>query len=181
LLAPSTNRLLTAYLPPEAFAKLNAGKLTVGLELYGLVEVLRQAEYVDCTPAAFQELSKNVGTSLGKVAADKMGDVQEEMAVRLKALGAKPIEIGKPEMLGGIFEKTDAFGYAMLSAYKQEERSVTMIVGMAFLRVKQRLIFVYLYRRYESSDSATLIRRELETWADAILAKNKLVEAAPKD
>jgi len=69
----------------------------------------------------------------------------------------------------------------MLAAYKQEDRSVTMIIGTAFVRVKQRLIFVYLYRRYESPDTATLIRKELETWADAILAKNKLVEAAPKN
>jgi hypothetical protein len=38
----------------------------------------------------------------------------------------------------------------MLAAVKQENRSDTMAMGIGELRVKQRLVFAYLYRKYES-------------------------------
>jgi hypothetical protein len=91
----------------------------------------------------------------------------------LQSLGTKPIEIGHPEMLGGIFKKTDASGFAMVLAVKQGDRSSTMACGFGVLRVKQRLIFAYLYRKYESPKTVSLVRENLEAWSDAILSKNK--------
>jgi hypothetical protein len=93
--------------------------------------------------------------------------------VRLKSLGAGPVDVGHPEMLGGLFQKSDAAGFAMLLAFKQGERSVTMANGTAFVRVRQRLLFMYLFRKYESPDTVNWLRRNLEPWVDAILAKNK--------
>ncbi len=76
-------------------------------------------------------------------------------------------------MLGGVFEKTDAAGFAMLLALKQGDRNVTMASGVAMLRVKQRLLFAYLFRKYESPETVSLVRKDLESWADAILAGNR--------
>ena len=45
-------------------------------------------------------------------------------------------------------------------------------MGIAVLRVKERLIFAYLYRKYESAETVTLLRGQLERWADAILLAN---------
>ncbi len=173
LLAPSTNRLLTAYVPKQTLDQLNAGKLTGGLDVYALVEVSRRAEYTDLTSQAFQKLVENMGPALGKLDAKKAGDVTEEINIRLKSLGTKPVEIGHPEMLGGLFQKTDASGFAMLMAVKQENRSDTMAMGFAVLRVKQRLVFAYLNRKYESPETLELLRKGLEAWADAILANNR--------
>jgi len=137
------------------------------------VEVSRQAEYDECTPQAFQQVLKSVEPTLGKFDAKKIGQLQDEMNSRLQSLGTKPIDIGHPEMLGGVFQKTDASGFAMLLAIKQDDRSVTMAGGFAILRVKQRLIFAYLYRKYESPSTVSGLRVNLEAWADAILAKNQ--------
>ena len=89
-----------------------------------------------------------------------------------KRLGAKPLEVGHLEMLGGIIRKANAAGYAMLTSSKRGERSVTMACGPAFLRVKQRLLLVYLYRRYESPETVTDLRKSLEEWRDVIVTKN---------
>jgi hypothetical protein len=168
LLVPSNNRLLTAYVPEQTLANLNAGK-SRELDIYSMVEVPRRAEYTEVTPQAFEQVLKGMEPSMGTL---NVGELQQEMNTRLKSLGTRPIEIGHPEMLGGIFRKSNAAGFPMLLAVKQDDRKDTMAGGMAVLRVKQRLVFAYLYRKYESPDTISWVRKNLEVWCDAILAKN---------
>ena len=173
LMAPSFNRLLAAYAPAKTIIDLNERKTTGGLDLYALVEVMRQAEYADCTQQAFEEMLKGAEASMGAFVTENVGQLEEEMNIRLKSLGTKPIEVGRPEMLGGVFRKTDAAGFAMLVAIKQNDRSVTMAGAFAMVRVKQRLIYAYLFRRYESPDTVRWLRKNLDVWADAIVARNE--------
>jgi hypothetical protein len=172
LLAPSANRLLSAYVPAQTLAELNSGKALAGVDVYAMAEVPRQAEYVDCTPQVFDKVLKDNESALGKFDAKTLGELEQELNTHLKSLDAKPLEIGHPEMLGGVFQKPNASGFAMLAAYKQGERSVTVAMGFGLLRVRQRVVFAYLYRKYESPDTVTWLRKILETWCDAILAKN---------
>ncbi len=173
LLVPSTNRLLSAYLPPQAISDLSAGKTAGATDLYAMAQVPRRAEYADCTPQAFAQILKSLEPSMGKLLADNVGQVEEEMNARLKSFDIGRIEIGHPEMLGGVFQKNDASGYAMLMAIKQGDRTTTMAGGFAVLRVRQRLVFAYLYRKYESPDTISWLNKNLEAWSDAILSKNK--------
>ena len=48
-----------------------------------------------------------------------------------------------------------------------------MAVGMALLRIKQRLIFAYLLHRYEAPETSSALRADLSAWPDLILATNK--------
>ncbi len=172
LLVPSSNRLLAAYAPPSKIDLIGKVK-DPGLDWYAMVEVPRQAEYTDITPDAFEEVVKALDSSLGKVVAEQAGNAMAEMNLRLKQLGGKPIDAGHPETLGGFFRETDAAGYGLLTAYKQEEETLTMASGMAAVRAKQRLLLVYIFRKYESPDTVALIRDDLKSWADSILAANK--------
>lgn len=171
LLVPSTNRLLSAYIPTQKLEELKEGKAAGGTDVYAMVEVPRQAEYSDCTPQAFEQVVKGINPAAFDM--KKVGELQEEINIRLKSLDAKSIEVGRPENLGGLFQKTNAFGMAMLAAYKRDGRSVTMATGIAILRVKQKLVFVYLYHRYESPETVAWLSRSLEEWVDAILSRNK--------
>jgi len=172
LLVPSYNRLLTAYAPPSKIDMIGKVK-DPGLDRYGMVEVVRQAEYNDFTADAFEQVVKALDTSVGKVAAEQIGEAMDEINLRLKQLGGKSIEAGHPEMLGGFFREVDAAGYGMLTADKQEEKTLTMATGMAAVRVKQRLIFAYIFRKYESPETVALVSKDLGSWVDSILAKNK--------
>ncbi|MGO9095193.1 MAG: hypothetical protein ACLQGV_08215 [Bryobacteraceae bacterium] len=174
LLAPSTNRLLSAYVPSDTLARLNQGKQMQGLDLYAMVEVPRQMEYTDCTAKDFEQVLESAGPSLGKVDANGIIEsAAEEINFRLKSLGAKPVAVDHPEILGGLFKKADVAAFAMLMSLKSGDRSVTMAGGMAVLRIKQRLVFVYLFRRYESPETVNWLHKNLETWCDSILAKNR--------
>jgi len=172
LLVPSSNRLLTAYAPPSKIDMIGKVK-DPGLDWYGMVEVPRQAEYADFTPDAFEQVVKALDASLGKSAAAQTEDATAEINLRLKELGGKPIEIGHPEMLGSFFRVRDAAGYGLLIAMKQEDKNVTMANGMAAVRVKQRLVFAYIFRKFESPETVALVRKDLRSWADSILAENK--------
>lgn len=170
VLTPTTNRLLTAYLPANTLEKLTLGQAPPNLDAYALVQVPRGAEYADCTPEAFSQVVKGVDSSIGTVS---VGELQSELNARLKSLGSKPVEIGRPEMLGRVFNKTDAIAIAMLATVNQNKATARMAIGAAFLRVKQRLVFAYLYHKYESPETVARLGKNLEAWCDAILAKNK--------
>jgi hypothetical protein len=174
LLAPSTNRLLSAYVPSSRLVELKAGNASHGLGPYAMVEVPREAEYLDCGPREFEQALQSVGPYLGK--ADLKASAEpalEEFKIRLRSLGAKPLELGRFEMPRGLFRKTDAAGFLALMAGKSGDRSVNVALGMALLRVKQRLLLVLLGRKYESLETVTWVHENLETWCDAILANNR--------
>jgi hypothetical protein len=172
LMVPSSNRLLSAYLPAQTLADLNAGKTMPGFDSYAMVEVIRGAEYNDSTSESFRQALQSVSEAFGHLDAQR-SDWESELNVHLKSLGGRPIELGKPELLGILFQKTDATGFAMLSTMKQADDTKTMSVGFAYLRVRQRLIFAYLFRKYESPETVKSIKNELDAWTSEILAKNK--------
>ncbi|MGJ5820779.1 hypothetical protein [Paludibaculum fermentans] len=173
VLTPSTNRLLSAYVPQATLTELTTGKVGDGLRHYAMLQVPRQAEYVECTPETFTQVLQGVESSMGNLDAKIVGDLGDEMNMRLKSLGSKSIEINRPEMLGGIFKKTDVSGFAMLVAFKQGERTVTMATTLAILRVKQKLLFAYFYKKYESPETVRDLSKDLEKWTDALLSANK--------
>lgn len=172
LLAPSSNRLLSAYLPAQYLADARAGKIAPTMDTYAMVQVPRRAEYADCTPEAFDSVLKGLVGGGPKLDTPEVKASLDEISLRLKALGGKPIELGRPEMLGTIFQKKDAAAMAMLLSMKQGENAATMACGLAVFRVRQRLVFAYLYQKYGSPESVDWIRKNIEAWADAILAKN---------
>jgi hypothetical protein len=172
LLVPATNRLLSAYIPVVQLAEVSAGKAPGGLEVYAMVEVPRQAEYNECTPEFFAQFLKGLEPALGKLDLKTAGEMEAEINIHLKSLGSKSIEIGHSESLGSVFQKNNAAGFAMLAAYQQGDRTITMASGIAAIRVKQRLVLAYLFRKYESPDTVKWLRKTLEAWGDQILARN---------
>jgi hypothetical protein len=174
LLVPSANRLLSAYLPQEKLDELNRGTSQGGFDSYAMVEVIRQAEYVDISPEFFAQITKDFDPSqVGKAAAGSVQDFESEMNSRLKALGTKTVDFGQPEILGALFQKPNATAIAMVMGLKQGDRSVNMSAGMAAIRVRQRFLFLYLFHQYNSPQTVIDLRKKLESWTDAILAANQ--------
>ena len=140
-----------------------------------MVEVPRRAEYADITPQQFDQVTKNMAASLGETATKKTGDVEDEINVRLKALGAKPLTIDHPEMVGEVFRKTDAIGWAMLIGVKGPDSDATsrMAGVLAVIRARQRILFAYIYRPYESPETIDSLRKMANSWTDQILIANK--------
>jgi hypothetical protein len=143
-----------------------------------LLQVSRQAEYADFTQAGLDDVSKSIAASKGTVDVKSMGTV-DEMNVRLMELGNKPVTVDRPEILGTLFRKSDSFGWAMLMGLKGEgsDSGITMAMACAVVRVKQRMIFAYIYRRYESPETLEWMGGVLNRWTDRISADNQCAAA----
>lgn len=175
LLTPSTNRLLTAYLSHQIKENLLSGNTKGGLGTYAMVEIPRGAEYTDVGQKDFEDALKTVANSMG-VAVDKaFSTTTDEINARMKELGGKPISVDRPEMMGTVFRKPDAFAWAMLMGVKGgDSASATTMAGViAMIRIKQRVLFTYLYRKYDSPEVLDSLGKSTEAWVSRILSANQ--------
>ncbi len=175
LFVPQTNRLLSAYMTPDDLARLTKGNDNTLLSKYGLVEVARRAEFMDCGPNDFKEVISGAKEAMGDFSSVSLKDTEEEFNRRMKALDIPnaQVSIGKPLMLGPLFSKPDEYGFGMITEYTVSGSNVKVVAGCALLRVKKRLLFAYLYAEYKDEDTIKWIRKTTEEWSDAILKANK--------
>lgn len=173
-LAPAGNRLVAAFVLPDDLTLLRSGRSKPMTE-YALVEIPRRAEFADVTPDFFKQVADGMAGQFGANLESQVKDTEEEINRRLKALNssAATVSVDKPVYLGSLFSKTDACGFGATMAYSSNGTTAKMVMGLAVLRVQNRVFFVYLYRRYEDESSLLWIRKATEQWADSILSANK--------
>lgn len=172
--APTSNRLVAAFIPSEEVAKLPGG-LTGPPQKYGLVEVLRRAEFVDVDEATFKQVVDSMAQQLSSGAVQAtMQQQQDKINEKIDELGLKTgrVTLDKPEQLGVIFSKSNAYGFCMMMPMASSGKTVNMVSGTALLRVKNRMIYAYLYNQYEDKTSVDWVVKRTEAWADAILKAN---------
>ena len=172
--APPTNRLVAAFILTDDLALLQSGKLGA-MTQYAFVEVPRQAEFADVAPEMFKQVTDGLGTQFGAELEGKMKESLEDTNRRLRALNSNvgSVSADKPVYLGTLFSKPDAYGVGATVALSSNGTSVKMVMGLAVVRVKNRVFFAYLYKRYEDESTLLGIRKASEQWADAILVANK--------
>ncbi|MGH9583340.1 MAG: hypothetical protein ACRD4O_10425 [Bryobacteraceae bacterium] len=171
-----TNRLVSAYALSKDLPL--SSRSTNAPSTYAMVEVLRRAEYWNCSSEEFvqaasqvmDEMSKSGG---GSLMSDARDETQEEINRRLQSLDLGKMEIGSMKMIGSFFSKTDASGVGMLAAVKYGNQVNTIAMSMALLRVKQRVLFLYFYAPYKDANTILWLRHTSESWADALLAANR--------
>ena len=172
---PSSNRLLAGFVKPDELPHLINKPGEYPLSKYAMVQVVRNCEFTDFEASDFNDavddFKKNMGDNLDT--ATKEGT--EEMNRRLAALDSDQtkLSLSKPIQLGCIFSKQDAFGYSMVLPLAMNGNSINMGTSCAFLRVRKRLLVVYLYSEYKSVATIQWLNKTTEEWVDAILGANK--------
>jgi hypothetical protein len=172
---PSCNRLVAAYLLKTDLMKLAQKPDNFLLSRYAMVEVPRQAEDRDCSASDFKEVTAGAEEQFGKIIDSSMKDAEEEFSRRMKSLNLNELSLtlGKPVQLGCLFSKPDAYGFGLIVPLSMAGTCTKMAMGGALIRVKQRLLFVYLYAEYENEETVKWLRKATEGWADAILKANQ--------
>jgi hypothetical protein len=175
IFVPEINRLIAAYVLKADLPHLFKEDDNSIMGKYALVEVPRRGEYMDCEPNNFQEAVEGVKEVFGDVSALMKGG-EEEFNKRMKSLDLDDmqVKIGEPTQLGVFFSKQDIFGLGMIIGYDMSGTLTKMGAVITILRVKKRLLFVYLYAEYKNEDTLKWLRRTGEKWSDEILANNKL-------
>jgi hypothetical protein len=171
--APTNNRLVTGFLTADEFTKIRTSP-SVSLTRYALVEAPRRAEFADITPEFFKQIDAGMAAQFGATINDTLRDQQDEINRRLKALGQdKTVTLDKPLMLGSFFSKPGASSYGQIMPITIGQDSKRVAMGVTLVRVRERILFLFLYNLYEDENSVKWIRTTSEQWADAVLAANR--------
>jgi hypothetical protein len=96
----------------------------------------------------------------------------EELSSRFQAIyKSKDISIDQPTPLGALFQIPDAYAFAMIVPVSSEGATVRTIGTSVLLRVRNRLLFAYIYG---SADETSLkwIQTTAEQWTHETLAAN---------
>ncbi|HSD45835.1 MAG TPA: hypothetical protein VLB87_04400 [Pyrinomonadaceae bacterium] len=86
------------------------------------------------------------------------------------------IDFSKPEVLGEFNAGNDVFSLLLLLTVKVNiggvEASTPMLMSVSYVRVKERLIFVYVYRKLNSKADVEPVKQFTTKWTGSILAAN---------
>lgn len=182
LLVPNQNRLLCAFIANSDVKRLDT-VTNWASSGYMMIEVSRSAENLDISPAQFQEvvsgIKEGMKGELFKGATDK---VNEELGRKLKDAKQGSTVLGKPITLGTLFESKDVYSFAMVMPVSNT--SGTSNVGMVgvLLRIKEHLVFVYLYKEYTDENTIISLKKIAEKWSHQIQEANAKTEnKGPKE
>lgn len=171
---PEQNRLIAAFVLPNDLAIIKSGGKAVPTR-YALVEVLRRGEFMDLSAKDYKDMADSLEQQFGAVLDTAVKEGEDELNRRIKAenLDDTKISLDKPVQLGGFFSKTDAYGTGIIMPVTTNGVTTKVVAGIIFLRVKNRLLFAYLYSVYKDQETVVWMRKTTETWADAILKANQ--------
>lgn len=169
---PTTNRLIAAFVLTEDLPTHRSAKSGRLLSEYAMVEVPRRGEYINVGADDFKEFSEEIGRQFGAVISSSKDEIEEDLNRRTQALDLGSVKMRKPLQLGCFFSKHDAIAFGLIQRYSMAGKSANLGTGVAFVRVKHRLLFLYLYAEYKNKGTIKWLQRTTEDWADAIHRSN---------
>jgi hypothetical protein len=169
---PGGNRLLAGFLMAKDIPKFKPGYAPPVLTKYAMVQVPRRGEFMDVEARDFPKVVASIKQEFGAIdTSSTYQNAEEELKLRMKSMNIDA-NIGKPVPLGTLFSKTDAYGFGLIQSVSVGSNVMKVAMGGAVVRVKKRVLFVYLYSEYQSEESVLWLRKTTEQWADAMLNQN---------
>ncbi len=179
---PPDNRLITGFVPVADLQKV-ASQPGFTPSPVAVVEVPTEAESKDINDADFKQILDSVANSFDTSVAGYARQNTDDFNRRLKSLDLDNARISfdKPVSLGVLFANPNAAGFGtVLKAQSTgipvspgHPTTISKIIGVFFLRCRNRVLFAYLYADYVNEDSARWLRAAGERWTSDILKANQ--------
>ena len=130
---------------------------------------------MDLSAKDYKDVADQLEQQFGAVLDTAIKEGEDEINRRLKAqnLDDDKISLDQPVQLGGFFSKPDAYGTGIIMQVTTNGNTNKVVAGIIFLRVKNRMLFAYLYSVYKDQDTVKWVRKATADWADAILKANE--------
>jgi hypothetical protein len=172
-LAPTSNRLVAAFVPQDKMDAIRRGNAPP-MDEYALVEVARRSEFTDIDSAAFQRIAEELAKQFSGDLSQFSSKGQEEINRNLKALAKSvSVTIDKPVPLGIFFVRTNAIGVGSITPYNVNGVTTRMAGCLILLRARGRLLSLFTYAAYKDEGTVMRVKTTAEQWADAILKANE--------
>ena len=172
IFVPTQNRLICAFIRKADVGVLDPTRTeSMNFDSYMLVEVLRQAEYIDLLPDDFKGLVSEIKTSMTDNLSEITDNTNAQMAERESVIGK--MEIGATEILGYFLDIDNAYGIIMAANVSAAGITKRIVCGTSFLRLNNRMIYMYVYATYKDDSSVQWVKDISTKWIKEILATNK--------
>ncbi len=172
IFVPGQNRLLAAFVLTKDLPGLTSGDENLRMARYAMVQVPRAGEYADCGVSEFKEVTDSLEEEFGSIVDATIKEAEDEFNRKMESFDLK-VKLGQPTQLGCLFTKQNAYCFGMIIPVSIEGETYQMGMGATLLRVKNRLLFIYLYADYKDEETVKWLRSTSMKWTDAILAANK--------
>lgn len=160
LLRKGSNPTYDQYTKISVFRAARALTVTSAMMTAAVADLRKEAvKFPDPNNATTQAMEKHVERALSDINAKQT-----------------KIDFTKPEFLGEFDDRSDVFSLLMLMTVKVNlggvEATTPMLMSVSYVRVKERLIFVYVYRKLDSKADVEPVKLLTTKWTSSILAAN---------
>lgn len=174
------NDMLAVHLPPADCERLRAGEFGP-FHFNTKVSVrpaIRDLDYSADRFASLVATFRKNGTQLLDVNSPTMQSAIRRLDKSLSELSNQEtqVDLDQPVSLGEFDTRPNVYSVMLLLNFKTQsgynEVSVPIVGGLSYVRVGQRLIYVYTYRKFTSAADVEVLRDFTKKWIGQILAAN---------
>lgn len=163
---PEGNKLLAYFLPTEI-----ANQVGIEPSKKMFIQVNKEVESLLCSPSDFidvKESLKSIFSSAGLLEVIK--DANTELKRTQEIIGKA--EIGEMKTVGSILETPNAISFLTVTKYNFEEGSGRVIGSASCIRVKQKVLLIYIFNVLENEESINWVSTVTKDWINSILNIN---------
>lgn len=175
------NDVLTVHMPRADCLKLRAGDFGP-FNFYTKISIRKgnrdreySAENFAGLVAEFRKSGArylDVNSPLMKAAIDRLGKGASELNQE-----ETQVDFSQPVNLGEFDTRPNVYSAMLLLNVKTQsadgELSMPILGGLSYVRVGQRLLYIYSYRKFESQNDLAMLRDFTRRWIGQILAANR--------
>ncbi|HBB88198.1 MAG TPA: hypothetical protein DC047_11330 [Blastocatellia bacterium] len=174
------NDMLLVDLPRADCDKLRAGEAAT-FNFYTKVSVRKAIRDEDYSAERFADLVatfKKTGSQALDVNGQTMKDAVKQLDKGLTEINKREtkVALSQPVNLGEFDTRPNVYGVILMMTFtsKSGDTEVTtpLVASLSYVRIKQRLIYVYTYRKYNSATDVEVLRDFTRQWLTKILAAN---------
>jgi hypothetical protein len=172
--------LLAVHLPAALMEKLRQGSKEQ-FSLYTKVSVPKRLREIDTSQTDFSNFVSSIQANATQVldpnspTMKAIKKAQDRNLTELLEQEAK-IDFAKPVPLGEIVKTPASYGSLVLFKTKTQVgdvlKEVAFVGGLGLVRVRQRIVFVYTYKRFNSAEDIEMLRDFTRKWLDEIVKAN---------
>jgi hypothetical protein len=176
------NDMLLAHLSAGDCELLRQGRPAT-YNHYTKVSVLRAGRELAVSREMMKELvdnfRQNVGTFLDPNG-PAMKDLERKVGQGLSQLDSNntTIDFSKPQQLGEFDNRPDINSFLMLitvtASVNGAQRTVPVLATTSIVRVKERVLFVYAFMKYQANADMQTLKAFTSKWTNSIVAANAL-------
>lgn len=181
------NDMLAVHMPRADCDRLRAGEFGP-FDFYTKISIrraIRGEEYSSARFAKLVEEFRKSGAQILDINGPTMKGIVERLDKSLSEITQQSTEIdlSQPVSLGEFDTRPNVYSVMLLMNFKtkigDELASVPVLGGLSYVRIGQRLVYVYTYRKYKAGADVQILRDFTKEWIGQILAANAPAKSVP--